>query len=58
MAAVRQKSLALSSLCIELLQGLNSEYGFTLVSPPDASARGSQVCIAHEEGYGIVQVSC
>jgi len=53
--ALRGKSVALGNLFIDLaaqrLQGL----GFELRSPRDAEERGSQVSLAHEQGYAIMQ---
>ena len=48
----------------EMLHGLPSliscghlcSWGFRLVSPNSASERGSQICLAHPEGYAIIQV--
>jgi kynureninase len=52
-AALRQKSLALTELFMErvsaLLQGLN------IVTPRQASLRGSQVGIEFDRGYAVVQ---
>ncbi|MEA1648225.1 kynureninase [Nitrospirillum sp. BR 11164] len=52
--AVRAKSMALGDLFIRLVEqecpGL-----FTLHSPRDAKARGSQVSFGHPEGYAIMQ---
>lgn len=52
---LRDKSVALGNLFIELtdqeLQGL----GCTLASPRDAGQRGSQVSLGHAQGYAIMQ---
>jgi kynureninase len=54
MSDVRQKSLALTDLFIELvdtrLPGV-----FQVVTPREHAKRGSQVALAHPEAYGIVQ---
>ncbi len=55
MAALRQKSIALTALFIELVEMHCAEHGLTLVTPRDAAARGSQVSFAHEQGYAIMQ---
>ena len=53
MQALRRKSVALTDLFIRLVdQELD---GFAIVSPRDASQRGSQVSLAHPEGYAIMQ---
>ncbi|MBV7315115.1 kynureninase [Shewanella sp. NIFS-20-20] len=51
---VRQKSLALGNLFIELLEHHCGDYGFELVSPRDHT-RGSQVALRHDQGYAIMQ---
>ncbi|MHA6288564.1 kynureninase [Maricaulis sp. CAU 1757] len=51
--AVRAKSVALTSLFIELVEARLPE--FTLASPRDPERRGSQVSFAHEHGYPIMQ---
>ena len=54
--ALREKSLALTRLFIELVESRCAGFGLTLVTPREELRRGSQVCFAHEEaGYGIVQ---
>ena len=55
MNAVRAKSLALTDLFMELMQPLETEYGFTLVTPTDHAARGSQVSYTHMHGYAVMQ---
>jgi len=56
MAAVRRKSLALTRLFAELVQARCDGHGLRLVSPSDDALRGSQVCLARDEGaYAIVQ---
>lgn len=52
---LREKSLALSDLFIELVEERCAGHGFTLASPRDRGARGSQVCLRHPDGYAIVQ---
>ncbi len=48
-------SIADWSICAELSSPLCS-WAFQQVSPNSASKRGSQVCLAHPEGYAIIQV--
>ena len=53
---LRRKSLALTSLFIELLQPLCAEHGFSVVTPLDPVVRGSQVSILIPEGaHAVVQ---
>ncbi len=54
MAALRAKSVALTELFIRLVDE-RCPGRFRLASPADPERRGSQVCIAHPEGYAIVQ---
>jgi kynureninase len=54
--AIRRKSIALTSLFIDLVEARCAGHGFTLVTPRDATTRGSQVSFAHgEDGYAIMQ---
>ncbi|WP_291842407.1 kynureninase [Maricaulis sp.] len=53
MAAIRAKSRALGDLFIKLVE--TRLEGFELRSPRNADKRGSQVSIAHEHGYAIMQ---
>jgi kynureninase len=55
MNALRQKSLALTDLFMELMQPLEAQYGFKLVTPRDHARRGSQVSYTHADGYAIMQ---
>ncbi len=60
MTAVREKSVALCDLFIELVEQECGDAGFRLISPRTAGLtapwiRGSQVSFAHPDGYGIVQ---
>lgn len=52
---LRQKSLKLTDLFIQLMEPLASQYGFKLVTPHEHARRGSQVSFAHPEGYAIMQ---
>ncbi|HET8748278.1 MAG TPA: kynureninase [Ramlibacter sp.] len=56
MAALRRKSLALTDLFIRLVEERCAGNGLALVTPRDHAQRGSQVCLARDEGaYAIVQ---
>jgi kynureninase len=55
MSAVRVKSIALADLFIRLVEERCQGHGLRLVSPRDAAKRGSQVSIAHPEGYALMQ---
>ena len=55
-AALRAKSLALSDLFIDLVEARCEGHGLSLVTPRGHARRGSQVCLARQEGaYAIVQ---
>jgi len=53
MKLIRKKSIQLGDLFIQLLEQRCPE--FTLVTPKEASLRGSHISITHEEGYAIMQ---
>ena len=55
MAAIRAKSMALTDLFIRLVEQRCAGHGFTLASPREAAARGSQVSFAHADGYPIMR---
>ena len=56
MNALRKKSLALSDLFIALVEQNCQGHGLRCVTPLEHSSRGSQVCLARDEGaYAIVQ---
>ena len=56
MAALRQKSLALTELFIELVEQRCAGHGLELQTPRDAAMRGSQVSLLRADGaYAIVQ---
>jgi kynureninase len=52
---VRRKSQQLGDLFIQLLAQECGQWQFDIVSPRDAERRGSQVSIAHDNGYAIMQ---
>jgi len=56
MAALREKSLALSEAFAALVEQRCTGHGLTLVSPRERAMRGSQVCFAHPAiGYPVMQ---
>ena len=55
MAAVRAKSVQQTRLFAALVEQMAGPWGFRLVSPREAALRGSQVCLAHEQAYPIMQ---
>ncbi len=54
MEQVRAKSLAMTELFATLVAQQCPDL-FEIVSPADPARRGSQVCLAHAEGYAIMQ---
>ncbi len=52
---IREKSIALTGYFMALVEARCADRGLRIVSPGDAGERGSQVSIAHEHGYEIVQ---
>ena len=55
MAAVRAKSVQQTRLFAALVEQMAGPWGFRLVSPREAALRGSQVCLAHEQAYPVMQ---
>ena len=56
MAALRAKSLALTTLFADLVEARCAGHGLSVVSPRSDAQRGSQVCLARDDGaYPIVQ---
>jgi kynureninase len=55
MSRIREKSLALTALFIELVESRLRRFGLELVTPRDTTIRGSQVSFRHPEGYAIMQ---
>ena len=55
MPALRDKSIALTSLFIERVEVACAGLGLTLASPRAAAERGSQVSFAHAAGYPVMQ---
>ena len=54
MAAIRAKSLALTGFFMELVEPICRDFGARIITPRD-DGRGSQVAIAHEQAYPVVQ---
>jgi kynureninase len=56
MQALRDKSVALTELFIQLVEARCAGHGLTLASPRESAQRGSQVSFAHDtNGYAIMQ---
>src|SRR5450830_19180 len=55
MAAIRAKSLALTSLFIELVEARCASHPLGLVTPRDQARRGSQVSFTHPHGFAVMQ---
>lgn len=55
MEALREKSLKLGCIFIDLMDERCAEFGFELASPRDGAQRGSQVAYAHPQAYEIMQ---
>lgn len=54
--ALRRKSLALTDLFMALVEERCAQHGLAVVTPRDHARRGSQVCLARDEGaYAVVQ---
>ena len=52
---VREKSMALTDLFIKLLKNECAAWELEIISPEDASQRGSQVAVSHPQGYAVMQ---
>lgn len=55
MRLLREKSLALSTCFINLVEARCDAYGLELVTPRDPAMRGSQVSFRHPDSYAIMQ---
>ena len=53
-ATIRAKSLALTNFFMELVEPVCRDFGARIITPRD-DGRGSQVAIAHEKAYPVVQ---
>ncbi len=52
---IREKSIKLSEMFIQLMQQECTEFGFMLFSPKNSEQRGSQISFLHENAYFIIQ---
>jgi kynureninase len=55
MAALRQKSLALSDLFIALVESRCANFHLQLITPRAHAERGSQASFEHPHGYEVMQ---
>ncbi len=55
MAALREKSQALTDLFIARVESVCAGQGLELTTPRDPAVRGSQASFAHADGYAIMQ---
>lgn len=55
MAALRQKSLALTEAFIALVESRCANFGLALATPREPARRGSHVSFTHPHGYEIMQ---
>lgn len=55
MAALREKSLALTGLFMELAEERLARHGLSCITPKTEAERGSQVALTHENGWPIMQ---
>ena len=54
-ANVRDKSLALTGLFMNLVDARLAKHGFSVATPREAERRGSQVALRHQDGWPIMQ---
>lgn len=52
-AAIREKSLALTRFLMDLADDMLSPYGFTIGNPREDHRRGGHVCLVHEQAIRI-----
>jgi kynureninase len=55
MTAIRQKSLALTDLFIQLVEERCARHALSLVTPQSHAQRGSHVSFKHEHAYALIQ---
>jgi kynureninase len=55
MASVRQKSLALTDLFIQLVETRCAQHQLELVTPREHAQRGSHVSFTHQHAYAVIQ---
>lgn len=53
--AIRAKAIALTELCIELVDGWLAPHGFTVASPRDAARRGGHVVVRGERARVVTE---
>lgn len=53
--ALRRKSMALGDELIRRVERYGADLGLRLISPRSARERGSQVSLAHQQGYAVMQ---
>lgn len=55
MNLIREKSMRMTDLFIELVEQRCADHDISIASPRDAEMRGSQVSLFHENGYRIIR---
>jgi len=55
MNTIREKSMRMTDLFIELVEARCGDHDISLASPRNAEKRGSQVSFFHDEGYSIIR---
>ncbi len=55
MQQIREKSMRMTDLFIELVEERCGDHGFELISPRDANRRGSHVSFHNDDGYSIIR---
>ena len=55
MAALRAKSMALTTTFLARVEDIGKGLGFGVISPRDAASRGSQICLSHPSAGPIMQ---
>jgi len=55
MQAIREKSMRMTDLFVELVEERCAGHNIRLVSPREAAQRGSQVSFYHKDGYPIIR---
>ena len=55
MQQIREKSMRMTDLFIELVEERCGDYGFELISPRNAEQRGSHVSFHNDDGYSIIR---
>jgi len=53
MRQIREKGIALTSLCIELVDSRLASFGVSIASPRDASRRGAHVALSHPDARAL-----